>query len=94
VDDFFKRDLKADGAKGLILIGSRMLVYRRDNKTKIYPLHIDLPGGGIEEGETPFEGFKREVKEEFNHFPRNSPTGRSWDEVPPRILSTDLLLSS
>lgn len=54
-----------NGAKGLIYIGDKMLVYRRDNKTDNWPLHIDLPGGGREGGESPFETFQREVKEEF-----------------------------
>ena len=42
-----------------------MLVYRRDNKTDSFPLYIDLPGGGRENNESPYETFKREVKEEF-----------------------------
>lgn len=53
------------GVKGLVFIGEKMLVSRRDNNTSDFPLHIDLPGGGKENNETPFEAFKREVKEEF-----------------------------
>lgn len=53
------------GTKGIVFIGEKMLVYRRDDKTNDFPLHIDLPGGGKENNETPFESFKREVKEEF-----------------------------
>lgn len=54
-----------NGAKGIVLLEDKMLVYRRDNKTNYEPLHIDLPGGGREENESPFATFKREVKEEF-----------------------------
>lgn len=54
-----------NGAKGLIFIGDKILVYRRDEKTKNFPLCIDLPGGGREDDESPFETLKRETKEEF-----------------------------
>lgn len=53
------------GAKGLVFIGEKFIVYRRDDTTKNSPGLLDLPGGGREGGETPFETFKREVKEEF-----------------------------
>jgi 8-oxo-dGTP diphosphatase len=62
---FFIIDEKADGAKDLVFLGEEILVYRRDTNTRIYPLSIDLPGGGREPGETPFQTFQREVKEEF-----------------------------
>jgi len=54
-----------NGAKGVVLLINKMLVYRRDNKTSNLPGYIDLPGGGREGEESPFETFKREVKEEF-----------------------------
>ncbi len=60
---FLKTDF--NGAKGIVFLGDEMLVYRRDTKTNNFPLHIDLPGGGREENESPFETFQREVKEEF-----------------------------
>jgi 8-oxo-dGTP diphosphatase len=50
----------------LVFIGDDLVVYRRDNKAKLFPLHIDLPGGGPENNETPFETFQREVQEEFS----------------------------
>jgi 8-oxo-dGTP diphosphatase len=53
------------GAKGIVFLGEHMLVYRRDTKTNNFPLRIDLPGGGREGNETPFETFQREVGEEF-----------------------------
>lgn len=54
-----------NGAKGLVFLGDKILAYRRDDKTKKFPNCIDMPGGGREGNETPFETFKREVKEEF-----------------------------
>lgn len=65
MEEFFKYDPQAGGSKGIVFIGDKILVYRRDNNTKLYPLHIDLPGGGPEPHETPYETFKREVSEEF-----------------------------
>lgn len=52
-------------AKGLVFINEKIIVYRRDNKTNIHPLEIDLPGGKRKENESPFDTFKREVSEEF-----------------------------
>ena len=44
-----------------------ILLYLRDNKPGIpFPMHWDLIGGHIEEGETPEEAMVREVKEELN----------------------------
>lgn len=65
MDDLYKYDSKSIGSKGLVFIGDKVLVYRRDTKTDIHPLELDLPGGGPEGRETPFETFKREVCEEF-----------------------------
>lgn len=53
------------GAKGLVFLGDKILVYRRDDKTTSAPLCIDLPGGGREGEESPFDSFRREVQEEF-----------------------------
>lgn len=55
-----------NGAKGMVLFGDKMLIYRRDEKTSDLPLCLDLPGGGREGDESPFATFQREVKEEFN----------------------------
>ncbi len=65
MSDFFKGDDNFAGTKGLVFIGDKILIYRRDAKASKYPLHLDVPGGGTEPGETPFDTFKREVKEEF-----------------------------
>lgn len=63
--DFFTYDAHTIGSKGLIIIGRCLLTYRRDTHTPSYPLCIDLPGGGVLVGETPFMTFQREVYEEF-----------------------------
>lgn len=65
MSDLFTYDAKTGGSKGLVFLGEKVLVYRRDEKTKNYPSCIDLPGGGPMPGETPFENYKREIKEEF-----------------------------
>ncbi|HET9850018.1 MAG TPA: NUDIX domain-containing protein [Candidatus Saccharimonadales bacterium] len=53
------------GAKGPVFIGQKLVVFERDNKTDYLPGYIDFPGGGKEAGETVFETFQREIKEEF-----------------------------
>lgn len=63
--NFFETDALAVGTKGLVFVGQNILVYRRDENAPIAPLLIDVPGGGAERDETPFETFKREVAEEF-----------------------------
>lgn len=54
-----------NGAKGLVFLKDKILTYRRDYKTDNKPCLIDLPGGGREGDESPFDTFKREIKEEF-----------------------------
>lgn len=66
IDNFFNYDKQVKGVKGLVFLGDKLLVYRRDQNTTQFPGYLDLPGGGSEAGETPFETFCREVKEEFN----------------------------
>ena len=65
MEAFFEFDPLSIGTKGLVYIGDKVLVYRRDDKTALWPLSIDLPGGGREKDETPFETFRRELHEEF-----------------------------
>jgi 8-oxo-dGTP diphosphatase len=64
-DAFFEPDELVAGTKGLVFVGDKVVVYRRDAKAPKFPLCIDLPGGKAEPGETPFETFQRETKEEF-----------------------------
>ncbi len=54
-----------NGANGLIFLGEKILVYRRDAGAPKDPLRIDLPGGRREGDESPFDTFKRETYEEF-----------------------------
>lgn len=63
---FFNGDPNTAGSKGLIFIGDSVVVYRRDDNTDDHPHQLDLPGGGPEQGETPFQTFQREAMEEFN----------------------------
>lgn len=65
MSNFFEQDSESGGTKGLVFVGDKVLVYRRDTKTNEHPLYIDLPGGGAKADETPFETFKREIQEEF-----------------------------
>ena len=62
---FYRADPDDIGVKGLVFIGEKLLIYRRDNNAPKYPMMLDVPGGGKEGNETPFETFKRELKEEF-----------------------------
>lgn len=52
------------GAKGLILFKGKYLLMLRSGKEKIMPFMWDIPGGGIETGETISEALIREIKEE------------------------------
>ena len=63
--DIDANDPQVTGAKGLVFIGDKILVYRRDTNTTTFPLKLDLPGGGVENAETPFAAFQRELLEEF-----------------------------
>lgn len=65
MNDFFRGDYNYTGTKGLVFIGNKVLIYRRDEKAPIYPLYLDVPGGGAGPDETPFDTFRREIKEEF-----------------------------
>lgn len=56
-----------DGAKIAILRGDKVLTLLRDDRPDIpYPNHWDLPGGGREGNETPFETVARELFEELS----------------------------
>ena len=56
---------KVIGAKIALFLGARLVVLLRDDKPDIpWPAHWDLPGGGIEPGETPLQCALRELQEE------------------------------
>ena len=63
-NDFFHYDKTVTGVKGLIIIGNKFLVYRRDGNTKNHPYELDLIGGGSESNESPYVTFRREALEE------------------------------
>lgn len=79
-----------DGAKAALLVGSQLVVMRRDEFGHIpWPGAVDLPGGGREGAETPEACAVREVAEELTlvlspdrfHWRRaypSAPPGRSW----------------
>jgi ADP-ribose pyrophosphatase len=56
-----------DGAKIAILRGDQILTLLRDDRPDIpWPNHWDLPGGGREGEESPFETVARELFEELS----------------------------
>ncbi len=63
--EFFEYTPLTIGSKGLVFVGDKILVYRRDGRTASHPNELDLPGGAPDEAETPFETFARELCEEF-----------------------------
>ena len=51
-------------AKGLIFLKGKYLLMLRSAEEEIMPSLWDIPGGGVEKGETILEALIREIKEE------------------------------
>lgn len=61
-----------DGAHAIIVWKNKILLFHRDNDPTISsPDCWQLPGGGIEKGETPLKALKRELLEEVSYAPVN-----------------------
>ena len=59
-----------DSCNAIIICGNKILLFRRDNKPDIpNPDTWTLPGGGVDDGETPEEAIKRELVEEVSKTP-------------------------
>ena len=55
-----------NSAKGFIVRNNKLLILKRSSD-EVHKANIwEIPGGRLELGEDPFEGLKREVKEETN----------------------------
>lgn len=62
--------MRKPGSKAIVFNSGKICLVLRDNNPAIpHPNKWNSPGGGIEEGETPLEGIKRELKEEIDLDP-------------------------
>lgn len=52
--------------KGIVLYNNKVLILKRTNPSTDGLGYWELPGGGLEYGETPVIALKRELKEETN----------------------------
>lgn len=69
-------------ASALLRRGDAFLFIRQSKPGGAYPDTLHIPGGGVEQGETPLEAVRREVSEEVNVVPtRLEPVDFSWDTV-------------
>lgn len=50
----------------VVIKGNKFLAVERSKSDYWMPLHWSMPGGHIEEGESPYRAAKRELKEETN----------------------------
>ena len=85
MDAYLKDQLDFTGVKVALLVEKSILVVLRDNKPDIpWPNMWELPGGGREGNETPFECVAREVYEELNI--QLSKDDVIWSGIYPGIL--------
>ena len=64
--DLLHKQMEFSGCKIALLCDDKLLTILRDDKASIpYPNMWELPGGGREDEETPFECVQREVFEEL-----------------------------
>lgn len=64
--------MKKPGVKVFVMYNKRLLLILRDGKLNIpFPNTWNLPGGGIDKGESGEEAIRRELKEEIKIVPKN-----------------------
>lgn len=85
LEDCLEERFEFTGCKITLICEGQILTILRDDKETIpYPNMWDLPGGGREGNETPFECVAREVYEELNI--QLSKEEVIWSEIYPGIL--------
>jgi len=78
-----------DGVKVALRCGNSIVVIQRDNKPGLrFAGMWDLPGGGRESNETPFECAAREVVEELHISIK--PTSIAWQKLHPAMHDPSL----
>ena len=83
--ELLDKHLDFTGCKIALFCGDKLLTILRDDKENIpWPNMWELPGGGREGNETPFECVAREVYEELNI--QLSKEEVIWSEIYPGIL--------
>ena len=83
-------DLKRiDVVAGLILRRERLLVCQR-HENSAFPLKWEFPGGKVEQGESPLNALKRELKEELAIDVHRATEILSYDHVYPSTIAVKL----